>query len=57
MGDVPTHSYLRIVYYQRRDRQGLKSSGFEQLYGTYFNICGQCAEALRIADIRQRFSH
>jgi hypothetical protein len=40
MGDVPTHSYLPIVYYQRRD-QGLKSSGFEQLYGTYFNICGQ----------------
>jgi hypothetical protein len=51
MGDVPTHNYLPIVYYQRRDRQGLKSSGFEQLYGTYFNICGQSAEALLIADI------
>jgi hypothetical protein len=31
MGDVPTHRCLPIVYYQRRDRQGLKSSGFEQL--------------------------
>lgn len=57
MGDVPTHSYLPIVSSQCRDRQGLKSSGFEQFYRTYFNISGQSAEALLIADIRQRFSH
>jgi hypothetical protein len=57
MGDVPTHSYLPIVYYQRCDRQGPKSSGYERLYGTYFNICGQSGEALLIAHIRQRLSH
>jgi len=44
MGDVPMRSYLPIVSYQCRDRQGLKSSGFAQLYGAYFRICGQSAE-------------
>ena len=57
MGDVRTRSYLPIVYYQCRDRQGLKSSDDKQFYRTYFNICGESAEALLIADIRQRFSH
>ena len=56
MGDVPTRSYLPIVYYQCRDCQALKSSGYKQFYRTYFDICGQSAEALLIADIRQRFS-
>lgn len=32
-------------------------SGYKQFYRRYFNICGQSAEALLIADIRQRFSH
>ena len=57
MGDVPTHSYPPIVYCQRRDHQGVKSSGYKKFYGRYFNICGQSAEALLIADIRQQFSH
>jgi hypothetical protein len=51
------YSYLPIVYHQRRDCQGLKSSGYKQFYCTYFNICGKSAEALLMADIRQRFSH
>jgi len=57
MGDVPTRSYLPIVSYQCRDCQGFKSSGYKRFYHTYFNISGQIAEALLIADIRQRFSH
>ena len=57
MGDVPTRSYLPIVSCQCRDHQGLKSSGYERFYRTYFNISGQSAEALLIAEIRQRFSH
>jgi hypothetical protein len=36
MGDVPTRSYLPIVSYQCRDRQGLKSSGYKRFYRTYF---------------------
>jgi hypothetical protein len=57
MGDVPTHSYPPIVYCQRRDRQGVKSSGYKKFYGMYFNICGQSAKALLIADSRQRLSY
>jgi hypothetical protein len=57
MGDVPTHSYPPIVYCQRRDRQGVKSSGYKKFYGMYFNICGQSAKDLLIADSRQRLSY
>jgi len=57
MGDVPTRNYLPIVYYQCRDRQGLKSPAISSSIAPIFNICGQSADALLIADIRQRFSH
>lgn len=56
MGDVPTRSYLPIIFDQCRDRQRLKCSGCRQFYRMYFKICGQSTEALLIADVRQRFS-
>ena len=55
MDDVPTYSYLPVVYYdQGRDREGLKSPGFEQFYLTYLSIRGQSTEDPLLADIRRR---
>jgi hypothetical protein len=56
MGDAPTRSYLPIVYHQCRDRQALKSSGYEQFYRTYFNIRGRSTEDSSLADIQYRLS-
>jgi tetratricopeptide (TPR) repeat protein len=58
MDDVPTYSYLPVVYYyQGRDREGLKSPDFATLYRTYLGIRGQSTEDPLLADIRHRISH
>jgi hypothetical protein len=55
MDDVPTYSYLPVVYYyQGRDREGLKSPDFASFYRTYLSIRGQSTEDPLLADIRRR---
>ncbi len=55
MDDMPTYSYLPIVYYyQGRVREGLKSPGFADSYGTYLSIRGKSTEDPLLADIRRR---
>lgn len=57
MDDAPTYSYLPPVYYYHgRDRQGLKSPGYEQFYRTYLTIRGQSTEDPLVADVRHRLS-
>jgi tetratricopeptide (TPR) repeat protein len=55
MDDVPTYSYLPVVYYyQGRDREGLKSPGFADSYRTYLSIRGQSTEDPLVPEIRRR---
>jgi eukaryotic-like serine/threonine-protein kinase len=55
MDDMPTSSYLPIVYYyQGRVREGLKSSGFTESYKTYLSMRGQSTEDPLLPDIRRR---
>jgi serine/threonine protein kinase/tetratricopeptide (TPR) repeat protein len=55
MDDMPTYSYLPVVYYyQGLDRQGLKSKGFADSYQTYLSIRGQSTEDPLVADIHRR---
>jgi eukaryotic-like serine/threonine-protein kinase len=55
MDDMPTYSYLPIVYYyQGRVREGLKSSGFADFYRTYLSIRGRSTEDPLLPDIRRR---
>jgi tetratricopeptide (TPR) repeat protein/predicted Ser/Thr protein kinase len=55
MDDMPTYSYLPIVYYyQGRAREGLKSPGFADSYRTYLSICGKSTEDPLLPDIRRR---
>ncbi len=55
MDDVPTYSYLPVVYYyQGRDRQGLKSPGFADSYRMYLSIRGESREDPVVSDIRRR---
>lgn len=54
MDDVPTYSYLPVVYYyQGRDREGQKSPGFAQFYRSYLDIRGQSTEDPLLADVRR----
>jgi len=58
MDDVPTYSYLPVVYYdQGRDREGLRSPGFTKFYETYLSIRGKSTEDPLLAEIRTRLSH
>ncbi len=53
MDDMPTYSYLPLVYfYQGRDREGLKSSGFAESYRTYLSIRGNSSEDPFVPEIR-----
>lgn len=55
MDDVPTYSYLPIVYYnQGRDREGLKSPGFADSYRTYLSIRGTSTEDPVVTELRSR---
>jgi eukaryotic-like serine/threonine-protein kinase len=55
MDDMPTYSYLPVVYYyQGRVREGLKSPGFADSYHTYLSIRGQSSEDPLVAEIRHR---
>ena len=55
MDDMPTYSYLPLVYYyQGLDREGLKSKGFADSYQTYLSIRGQSTEDPLVADIHRR---
>jgi len=55
MDDMPTYSYLPVVYYyQGRDREGLKSVGFADSYRTYLTIRGSSAEDPLLSDIHRR---
>jgi tetratricopeptide (TPR) repeat protein/predicted Ser/Thr protein kinase len=55
MDDVPTIGYFPLVfYYQGRVREGLKSPGFAEPYGTYLSIRGQAGEDPLLADIHRR---
>jgi eukaryotic-like serine/threonine-protein kinase len=57
MDDVPTYSYLPVVYYyQGRDREGLKSPDFATFYRTYLGIRGQSTEDPLLADIRRHLN-
>jgi serine/threonine protein kinase/Tfp pilus assembly protein PilF len=57
MDDVPTYSYLPVVYYyQGRDREGLKSPDFDKFYRTYLSIRGQSTEDPVLADIHHRLN-
>jgi len=53
MDDMPTYSYLPFVYlYQGRGREGLKSPGFADSYGTYLSIRGNSSEDPFVPEIR-----
>jgi eukaryotic-like serine/threonine-protein kinase len=55
MDDMPTSSYLPIVYYyQGRVREGLKSSGFTDSYKTYLSFRGKSTEDPLLPEIRRR---
>ena len=55
MDDVPTYSYVPVVYYYAgRVREGLKSPGFADFYRTYLKIRGKAGEDPLLAEIRQR---
>jgi eukaryotic-like serine/threonine-protein kinase len=55
MDDMPTSSYLPIIYYyQGRVREGLKSPGFADSYQTYLSIRGKSTEDPLLPDIRRR---
>ncbi|HEX9112679.1 MAG TPA: protein kinase [Terriglobales bacterium] len=57
MDDMPTYSYLPVVYYyQGRVREGLKSPGFADSYRTYLSIRGKSTEDPLLADIRRRLA-
>jgi len=57
MDDVPTYSYLPVVYYyQGRVREGLKSPGFAKFYRTYLSIRGQSTEDPLVPEIRRRLN-
>jgi tetratricopeptide (TPR) repeat protein len=57
MDDVPTYSYLPVVYYYLgRDREGLKSPDFDKFYRTYLSIRGQSTEDPLLADIHHRLN-
>lgn len=54
MDDVPTFSYLPVVYYyQGRVREGLKSPGFAKFYHIYLSIRGQSTEDPLVPEIRR----
>jgi serine/threonine protein kinase/tetratricopeptide (TPR) repeat protein len=55
MDDMPTYSYLPVVYYfQGRVREGLKSAGFADSYRTYLSIRGKSTEDPLLPEIRRR---
>ncbi|HEX7422644.1 MAG TPA: protein kinase [Terriglobales bacterium] len=55
MDDMPTYSYLPIVYYyQGRAREGLNSPGSADSYRTYLSIRGKSTEDPLLPDIRHR---
>jgi serine/threonine protein kinase/tetratricopeptide (TPR) repeat protein len=55
MDDMPTSSYLPVVYYyQARVREGLKSPGFADSYRAYLSIRGNSTEDPLLPDIRRR---
>ncbi|HEX5236460.1 MAG TPA: protein kinase [Silvibacterium sp.] len=54
MDDVPTYSYLPLVYYyQGQAREGLKSPEFAGFYSTYLGIRGQSTEDPLVPEIRR----
>ena len=54
MDDMPTYSYLPLVYYyQGRAREGLKSPGFADSYRTYLSIRGKAGEDPLLPEIRR----
>jgi tetratricopeptide (TPR) repeat protein len=55
MDNMPTYSYLPVVYYyQGQDREGLKSKGFVDSYRTYLSIRGQSTEDPLVPEIRRK---
>jgi tetratricopeptide (TPR) repeat protein len=55
MDDMPTYSYLPMVYYnQGRVREGLKSPGFADSYRTYLSIRGNSTDDPWVAEARRR---
>ncbi len=58
MTDMPTYSYLPLVYYyQGRVREGLKSPGFADSYRTYLRIRGAAGEDPLLGEVRRRAGH
>jgi tetratricopeptide (TPR) repeat protein len=55
LDEEPTSGFLPpVYYYQGRVREGLKSAGFTESYGTYLSIREKAGEDPLIADIRKR---
>ena len=55
VSDVPTYSYLPVVYYdQGRAREGMKSANSADSYKTYLAIRGQSTEDPLVAEVRRR---
>src|SRR5262249_42889249 len=55
MDDMPTYSYLPIVYYyEGRVREGLKSPGFGDFYRNYLDIRGKSSEDPLVPEIHRR---
>lgn len=55
MDDMPTYSYVPVVYYYvGRVREGLKSPGFDDFYRTYLDIRGGSTEDPLVAEIHHR---
>ena len=53
MDDVPTSSYLPVVYYEQgRDREGLNSPSSADSYRTYLSLRGQSVEDPLVTEIR-----
>jgi eukaryotic-like serine/threonine-protein kinase len=55
---MPTYSYVPVVYYyQGRVREGLKSPGYVDSYGTYVTIRSKAGEDPLLLEIRRRLGH
>jgi tetratricopeptide (TPR) repeat protein/predicted Ser/Thr protein kinase len=58
MDNVPTYAYFPpVYYYQGMAQEGMKSTGFADLYKSYLGIRGQSKEDPMVADARRRIGN
>jgi tetratricopeptide (TPR) repeat protein len=57
MDDMPTYTYLPIIYYyEGQVREGLKSPGFKDFYRSYLDIRGKSPEDPLLADVQRQLA-